>query len=302
MRALLVACLLATPALAADKPAALQVCVQLPEGEALFSDGPNRDFRRVGGEAWMLDFDFTVNGHDVLRITRSGPSCFRAWLPAERVQRVGFDFSRLSKNLVAQSVPMNVQLKPDLWSDGGEVLITRAPWATADDHTRGELTLKWRGQVVSDRERLPAGAYTLEYVPAPQPKGECPVTLHVRASGTVRPDRNPAFYKELVDWYRREFLPGVVSGNKLRCEPAEALRVTAKLVDGAWRDPLQPAIERVRLPEKEPRYLVSIDGKVQPFTEGLSVELEPGQHLEFSEETLQSASPHGQAPIANGGG
>jgi hypothetical protein len=288
MRLVLASLLLASAALGADKPAALQVCVKLPEGEALFAEGPRGSYRSIGNDAWLLDFDFTVNGHDVQRLTKSGPSCFRAWLPAEKVREVAFDFSRLPKNFVNVSVPMQVQLKPDLWSDGGDVTITRAAWASATNTTSGVLTLAWRGLSQADLTQLPAGPYTLQFAPAPQPKGACPIAFTVRASGTIRPDRNASLYKELVESYRREFLPELVARNKLLCDPAEEARITATLVDGAWRHPLSPRIERVRVEEKEPRYVVRIDGKALPFVEGMTVDLQPGQSLEFSEETLQA--------------
>lgn len=288
MRFVLASLMIAAAALGADKPAALQVCVQLPEGEALFADGPRGAYRPIANDAWVLDFDFTVNGHDVLRLTKSGPSCFRAWLPAEKVREVAFDFSRLPKNFVNVAVPMQVQLKPDLWSDGGEVSITRAPWASATNTTSGTLSLAWRGLAQADFTQLPAGPYTLQFVPLPQPKVACPLVFSVRASGTVRPDRNTALYKELVESYRREFLPEIVARHQLLCDPFEEVRITATLVEGAWRHPLTPKIERVRVEEKEPRYVVRIDGKALPFVEGMTVELQPGQALEFSEETLQA--------------
>lgn len=289
MRPLLAALLVvAVPALAADKPAALQLCLELPEDVPLFADGPAPHYRAVPGGAFVLDFDLWVNGHDVLKVTKSGPGCVRAWLPAEKVKEVSLDFSRLPLNLLPVKQPLSVQLKADLWSDGGQLAVTRAPWATASNTTKGALTLQWQGRTLEDWDRLPTGRYTLNYVPLPPPKGECPVTLHVRASGSVRPDRNPALYKELVDWYRREFLPEVIARNKLRCDPAEALQVTAKLVEGAWRDPQYPKLQVVRLPEKEPKYFVSVDGKAVPFVEGIQVELGPGQALTFFEELLQA--------------
>ena len=125
--------------------------------------------RALADDTWMLDFDFTLNGHPATRISKSGADCFRAWTPAEKVQRVGFDFSRLPLNLVNQVRPLDVQLKADLWSDGGQVVIEQAAWSSAQNKTTGTLTLRRSGVVMTDLEHLPPGKYTVEFTPAPVP-------------------------------------------------------------------------------------------------------------------------------------
>lgn len=291
MRALLAAVLVvATAGVASDKPAALQLCVQLPEGLALFSDGPAPFTRQVARDTWMLDFELTLNGRAVERITRSGPDCLRAWLPPDKVRTATYDFARLPLNLVNVVQPLNVQLKPDLWSDGGRVVVERAPWATAKNLADGELVLERSGTTMRDFSALPVGSYVVKFTPTPPPIADCPITLEVRGVGTVRPDRNPALYRQLVDFYRKDFLPHVVKRHKLRCDPAEEARVIVPLVDGILREPMSPRVERIRLPEKEPQYQVTLDGQVWPWVEGLQLTVGPGQHLEFSRQHLQAAA------------
>ncbi len=273
---------------AAEKPAALQICVQFPAGVALFASSAQDQRRAVSEGTWMLDFDFTINGHAPTRITKSGTDCFRAWLPAQKVRKVAFDFSRLSFNLMNQVRPLELQLKADLWSDGGKFVIEHAPWSSAQNKTTGALTLKRNGVVMTDWEKLPAGKYTLEFTPKALPKVECPVMLSVVGVGTVRADRNPALFRERTEQYRKELLPSVIKNQKLQCDPAEAAQVTVQLHDGVFRRPLEPEISRVRVEEKEVKYQAGLDGHIHPFTQGLQLEIGPGQVLVFSEPTLQA--------------
>ncbi len=285
---LIIACLVvsAGAASAAEKPAAVQVCVQLADGLALFAPRAQPFMRSLGSDTWMLDFDLALNGHAPERITRSSPDCFRAWLPAEKLKRITLDFSKLPLNLVTAERTVELQLKPDLWSDGGKVVVSRAPWSTASSTTTGELVFERQSPngpvAMRDWKQLPSGTYVLKYTPAPQPKATCPITLNVVGSGTVRADRNEALFRELVEYYRVELLPAVIAKHKLQCEPAEAAQVTVKLVDGAFRNPLEPTIGRVRLEEKEPRYQLSIDGQAAPFTNDMQVTLSTGQAVVFS--------------------
>ena len=239
--------------------------------------------RALRDGTWMLDFDFTLNGHPVARITKSGADCFRAWTPAEKVRRVAFDFGRLPLNLVSQTRPTAVQLKADLWSDGGNVVIEQAPWASAQNKTTGTLTLERNGVVMKAMERLPTGKYSLRFVPAPLPKIQCPIKLSVIGVGTVTAERNPDLFRERTEQYRTDLLPAVIKENRLQCDPDEAAQVTVLLHDGVFRKPLSPEISRVRLEEKEPKYQVELDGQLRPFTEGMPLEVGPGQVLVFSE-------------------
>jgi hypothetical protein len=270
---------------AADKPAAVQLCVQLPEGVALFASKPSPYMRSIGNDAWMLDFDVLLNGHAPERVTKSGADCFRAWLPAEKLKLIKLTFARLPLNLVDAEHPLDLQLKADLWSDGGKVSVERAPWSKLSNTTPGKLAVERAGQPMTDWKTLPSGAYVFNYTPPPQPRATCPITLKVLGSGTVREDRNGDLFREMVESYRVDMLPAVVAKNKLQCEPAEAAQVTVRLVDGIWRNPLEPEIERVRLAEKEPHYQLTVDGTPTAFTNGLKVELKTGQTLEFAQLT-----------------
>lgn len=265
---------------AADKPAALQLCVKLPEGVALFAEGPGPGRRELANGAWMLDFDVLLDGRAPDKLTKSGPECFRAWLPARKVERVRLDFTRLPLNLVTVDQPLSVQLKADLWSDGGRLAVTRAPWTTFSSALAGTLALEREGVEVTDWKRLPRGTYVVKYT-APEPaRSPCPVTLVATGVGTVRADRNPALFRELVEHYRAELLPVVVQKHKLLCSDAETAEVRLKIVDGTYCHPLDPVIVRARIEAKEPRYQLIIDGA---FESGLKVEVGEGQQLELSQ-------------------
>ncbi len=280
----ILAALLATASHAADKPAAVQLCLQLPEGVALFASEPRPFMQPIARDTWVLDFELTLNGRAPERITKSGPDCLRAWLPATKLKTATFDFTRLPLNLATQELALDLQLKADLWSDGGRVSITQLPWASAENKTDGTLTLERNGVAVTEWKQLPRGAYTLKFTPPPEPKSACPITLQVIGIGTVRPDRNATLYREMVEFYRAELMPSVIEKQKLLCEPAEAAQVTVKLVDGTYRNPLAPEISKVRIPDKERQFELTVDGKTTLLTEeGLPLEIEPGQQLEVSE-------------------
>lgn len=266
---------------ASEKPAALQICLQLPEGVALFATSAQPNMRELRDGIWMLDFDFTLNGHKATRITKSGADCFRAWTPAEKVRQVALGFSRLHLNLVDQTRPLAVKLKPDLWSDGGTIVVEQAPWSSAQNKTTGALTLERSGAVMTQWGRLPSGKYTLHFTPLPPPKIDCPITLSVIGVGTVSAERNPALLRERTEQYRTELLPSVIKNTRLQCDPAEAAQVTVQLRDGVFRNPLSPEITRIKLEEKETKYQVELDGHVHPFTEGMQLEVQPGQVLVF---------------------
>jgi hypothetical protein len=279
---------LSLTALAGERPAALQVCLSLPDGVALFATSPQPFMRALGNGVWMLDFEFQLDGHGVERITKSGPDCFRAWLPAENVSGLSFDFSKVPLNLVNQEPRVSVQLKPDLWSDGGRFVVDRAPWSNVVNATNGTLVLEREDTVMTDWQQLPAGRYVVKFTPPPPPKTDCAVTLQLHGVGSVRHDRNAALLRELTEHYRKELLPSVIKKHQLQCEPAEVVQVTVKVDDGAIRNPLEPRIERVRLEEKELQYQVTIDGRTLPFVEGMTVVVGPGQTLEFSERSLRA--------------
>lgn len=266
-----------------EKPAALQLCVQLPADVTLFAEGPGPGRREVASGLWMLDFDVQLDGRAPEKLTKSGADCFRAWLPARKLERVRLDFSRLPLNLVNVDQPMSVQLKPDLWSDGGRLTVSRAPWSAFVSALPGTLEVEREGAVVSDWKRLPRGRYVVKYT-APEPERHaCPVTLVVRGVGTVTAERNAAQFRELVEHYRAELLPVVIAKHKLQCSDAETAEVQLKIVDGTYCHPLDPVIVRARIEAKEPRYQLLVDGVAAPFESGMKVEVGEGQQLELSQ-------------------
>lgn len=271
---------------AGEKPAAVQLCLRLPDGVALFTTTPDAHHRPLGNGVFLLDLDVQLDGVAPERLTKVSGDCLRAWLPARRLERVRFDFSRLPLNLLAAERVVSLQLKPDLWFDGGSVVVERAPWASLASSLDGEVKLErssTRGpEPLQDWQRLPSGTYVLSYTPPEPPRGTCPVTLSVAAMGTVRADRNAAVFRELVERYRQELLPVAVKRQKLTCASFEALQARVTLVDGVFHRPLEPEFSRVRLPEKEPRTVLRVDGVEAEFTSGMRVEIAAGQQLELA--------------------
>ncbi|MFZ5438953.1 MAG: hypothetical protein ACOZQL_03035 [Myxococcota bacterium] len=270
----------------ADKPAAVQLCLQLPADVALFTSAPDAHHRALGNGVFMLDLDVLLDGAAPERITKSSADCLRAWLPARRLERVRFDFARLPLNQQPAERTVALQLKPDLWFDGGSLAIERAPWSSLASSLDGEVKLERtsaRGpEPVEDWRHLPRGSYVVTHQPLEPARGTCAVTLSVVGIGTVRADRNGALFRELAELYRQELLPAAMKQQKLKCTAYEAVQARVELVDGVFRRPLDPDFVRVRLPEKEPRLVLRVDGVEAPFTSGMRVEVGVGQQLELA--------------------
>jgi hypothetical protein len=283
LRTLLLGALLGAPALAAERPSAVQVCFSLPDGVALFASSPRPNYRALDDGALALDLDLKLNGRLPDRVTRMGGSCVRAWLQPVSVVSIEVSFDRTVLALAAQEKRVDLKLKPDLWYDGGQVAVAHEPWARVTTVLPGLLTLqRLSGDAsveVPDHQQLPAGRYRVRYEAPPAATGACRVTLRATGVGTIRPDNRPELYARLVESYRTEWLPEVARAQKLTCTRAEALEVAVRMVDGAFHAPLDPVVTRVRVPEQEPRYQLLLEGKTAPFESGQVITLGPGQEL-----------------------
>ncbi len=311
MKATLVALVLlssGTAAAAADKPAAVQVCLNLPSGIPLFAEAAKRNYRAHPEGGFVLDFDVALNGKAPQRLTRNGPNCFRAWVTATPLNTIAVDFSRTDLNLKAASKSVNLKLKPDLWYDGGSLDTERAPVSKVTTALPGKLEFarlenaEWsKGAFpIKDLSKLAAGRYTVKYEPPPPPQGSCDITVRVEATGTVRADSRPAVYKELVETYQREFAPEVAKGLKATCNQAQALEIELRIVDGAYRNPWSPKVTKITRREREPKYDLIVDGRREPFVEGQELEVGYGQAIALEEhpaaEVHAAADSEAKAP------
>jgi hypothetical protein len=277
----------------AGPPSAVQLCLTLPEGVALYSPTPAANYRALGPDTYVLDLDFKLNGRLPDRLTRNGPSCLRAWLAPVHVTSVSVSFERTLLNLAPQARPVNLQLKADLWYDAGQLSVLRQPWATVSTPLPGVLTLARQSEggaaEVTDLARVPAGTYRVAYQPPPPPRGPCRVTIRATGVGTIRADNRPALFAELVEAYRTEWLPEVLKAQQLTCTRAEAVEVSLRLFDGAFRSPLDPELKRVELPVQPPRFALVTGGVRVDFQSGQTVVIGPGDQVVLeavSEETV----------------
>jgi hypothetical protein len=271
------------PARAAEKPAAIQVCFELPAGIALYADAPKAGYAK-GDDGYRLDFDLRLNENLAPeRITRAGPSCLRAWLQAQPIRSIDVSFGRLAMNLKPASRAVSLKLRPDLWYDGGSVAVQQAPFSTLSTSLPGSLeALRFDpagGAAPADPARLPEGRYQIRYTPPPPEKGSCAASVVADAVGTVRPDNKPAMIAELLAIYRKDYLPEVLARLQETCPPMVALEVQVRIQDGALRDPLHPPIARVRIPEREPRYALERGRERIAFNPGDALEIGCGQAL-----------------------
>ncbi|MBI5543923.1 MAG: hypothetical protein HY901_08560, partial [Deltaproteobacteria bacterium] len=208
MRVVLVVALLlgSGAARAADKPAAVQVCVKLPAGIALFSEAPKRNYRALGDGAYLLDMDVALNGKAPERITPNGAGCLRAWVQAEQLSTISLRFDRTDLNLKPETRAVKLKLKPDLWYDGGSFEAQRASFSKISTALPGKLEVarleeaEWsKGAFpLRDHDKLPSGRYVVRYEPPPPPLGSCEITVRAEATGTIRPDNRPELFQELV--------------------------------------------------------------------------------------------------------
>lgn len=267
--------LLSGAALAESKPAAVQLCLELPKEVPLFVGRAQPNYRALGDGTFILDFDVTLAGRAPERLSKATPSCFRAWLPARHVKRIAFDFARTDLNLPAVEKDVDLKLKADLWYDGGAFAVAQAPWSKVGTALPGELLVDRVGRdgavvPIEDKAALPRGRYVVRYTAPTHP---CDLTVRGVATGTVREDNQPALVKELVDTYRKDWAPDVAKDLKLACGPAEALALVVRIVDGAYFKPLAPQVQKVTLPERLPRYRLVVNGVARDFTPGDAVDV-----------------------------
>jgi len=281
-----------------DKPAAVQVCLNLPSGVPLFAEAAKRNYRAHPEGGYILDFDLTLNGKVPERLTKNGGTCLRAWIRAEPLGTIAVDFGKTDLNLKPASKSVSLKLKPDLWYDGGALDTERAPLSKVTTSLPGKLEMarlenaEWSKGAFPIKElgKVAAGRYTVKYEPPPPPQGSCDITLKVEASGTVRPDSRADVYKELVDTYQKEFAPEVAKSLKATCNQAQALEIELRIVDGAYRNPWSPKVTKITRREREPRYELVIDGKREPFVEGQELPIAYGQAIVLEEQQQVAAA------------
>lgn len=285
MRALLmlVGVVVAVQARAEVKPAAVQVCVELPPGEALFSTEAGPFKRALGPGTWMMDLDVRFDGVAPERLTRAKGDCLRAWLGPRKVRSLEVSFERVPHNLVAAKKDVSLELKPDLFYDAGAVAIAQRPFSTITVGAAGTLTLERQtasGAVAEQPSRLPIGQYRVTFTPAPSPK-PCQTQLEVLAMGTVTKERQPALLAELTEHYEKELLPEVLKKFSMTCTDAEVAMVQTRLVDGVFSRPYEPRIEKRRLADREPRLELRHGSERRALDEKTLVSIEAGEQLEL---------------------
>lgn len=286
-----VCCLAAVPAWAEVKPAAIQVCLELPEGEALFADQSGPALRAIGNGTWMLDLDVRFDGVAPEKVTRAKGSCFRAWVAPRTVKKVAVSFERVPHNLVAVAKDVKFELKSDLFYDAGSLTVSQRPFSTIEVGAPGTLTVERQtpaGFVAESPSRLPIGQYRIGFTPAPSAR-ECETHLEVIAIGSVNAERQPALLAELTAHYEKEFLPSVLKKLSMKCSEAEVAMVQTKLVDGVFSRPWEPSVVKRSLPAREPRFELQQAGVRMPVDGTVLVTIESGQHFD-----LISASPHAE--------
>ncbi|MDP3231461.1 MAG: hypothetical protein Q8N26_01705 [Myxococcales bacterium] len=288
-------CLAAVSAWAEVKPAAIQLCLELPEGEALFADeaGPAR--RAIGNGTWMMDLDVRFDGVAPEKVTRAKGSCFRAWLGPRTVKKVAVSFERVPHNLVAVAKDVKFELESDLFYDAGALTVEQRPFATIGVAAPGTLTVERQtpgGFVAESPSRLPIGQYRIGFTPAPTMR-KCETQLEVITIGSVNEARQPALLAELTAHYEKEFLPEVLTKLSMTCSQAEVAMVQTKLVDGIFSKPWEPVVVKRSLPAREPRFELQQAGVRMPVDGTVLVTIESGQRFD-----LVSASPHAEKVAA----
>jgi hypothetical protein len=275
---------LSAAARAEPKPAAVQVCVQLPLDEPLFVKAPGPHVRELAKGTYMVDLDVRFDGALPQRLTRVNDSCLRAWLPARKVRRVELDFERLSSNFVARPKDVALQLVSDRWFDAGTFVVEQEPFAQLALRGGGSVMLERRtsaGAVVHEApDRLPVGEYRLTFSPPEGPRHTCRAEVEVTPIGSVTPERQPALFRELAAHYEQDYVPEVLQKAGMTCADDEVVVVRTKLIDGLFVKPHEPAISRKRVAERETTWVLHHDGASTPLTGPLDVTVKPGQHLE----------------------
>lgn len=287
-------CAVSSLALAEPKPAAVQVCVQLPLDEPLFVKTPGPHLRAVAKDLFMLDVDVRLDGVAAQRLTRVNDTCFRAWVPPRKVRRIELDFDRLSQNFVARAKDVSLDLKSDLWFDAGTFVVEQEPFAqlalTAGGTARLERTLHG-GVVNEEASRLPAGHYRVHFTPPAAVQQPCRAQVEVMPIGSVTPERQPVLFRELSEHYQHDYVPDVLKKVGMTCADDEVAVVRTKLVDGLFVKPHEPVVTRQRVAERETRYVLRHEGVDLPLEGPVEVTVKPGQHLEVVAVLPEHARP-----------
>lgn len=289
-------CTVASFAFAEVKPAAIQLCVELPLHEPVFFNAAGPKQQSVSRDLWMLDFDVRVDGVPAERVTKVSASCLRAWVAPRKVKRVELDFSRLANNFTSHGRDVTFDLKSDLLYDAGTFVVEQEPFATVSTNHPGTLLLERltaNGPVPEQADRLPVGEYRVSFRPAVAAPGPCETKLEVATIGTVTPERQPALFEELKTHYQAELLPDVLSKLNLTCDPTEVAVVHTKLVDGVFSKPFEPLVERHRVKAREPTVELRHQAEAKPLAEPVIISVGAGQHFD-----VVTTVPTAQEPAA----
>jgi hypothetical protein len=267
------------------KPAAVQVCFKTPAGTSIFSNAAEPYFRPLGGASgWMLDFDVLLDGEKPEKLSKAGPSCVRAWLPARQVKKVSVSFDRVPLNYTVAERDVDLKLKPDLWFDAGTVVLEQEPFAVARQRAEGELKFERQtasGVAVSEKpDALPTGEYLVSFVPAPGPTRPCNARVEVVAMGTVTKEKSPGLLRDLQLHYADNVLPTVLASRKLTCGEAEEVVAEVVMNDGVFVRPMQPKLTKVVVPSKQTVFELKHDDKTLRLDEPVRITIAPGQTLE----------------------
>ena len=285
MKALWLASLLLATTALADKPAAVQVCVDLPSGVALYSSDPHRDYRALPDGGYVLDLELFFNGAPVERIAKSSPRCLRATVQAQPIREIAVRFDRTDLNLKPQKRAVSLQCKPDLWYDGGSFTVEKAAFSRISPPLEGKLELarvedtEWsKGRVpVKDLTKLPAGRYAIKFDPPPPPLGSCEIDLRVKAVGTVTEESRPEQLKALVDAYGKDIAPEIAKRLKAGCSQAQVLEIELRIFDGTYQRPWSPKVVKVTRVDREKKYELVQDGIRMTFVNGILLDVGYGQ-------------------------
>jgi len=283
----LVAPLLLSANALAEKPAAVQVCVHLPHGASLLSSVARRNYRTLDESNYVLDLDLDFGGRAPERLAKVSANCVRAYVQPGPVGEIHVGFSRTDLNLKPESRAVGLKLKADLFYDGGSFEISRGTPSRVSTAMPGTLSLQrmekgeWaKGpRDVADLDKVPSGRYRVRYA-APVPgEGSCPIEVTAEAIGTVREDNRPQRLAELVASYRRDVAPAVARALKATCTAGQALQMRVRLVDGAFRNPMTPVVEKVTRFDKQERYELVVDGERASFVDGEEIDIGFGQAI-----------------------
>lgn len=271
--------------LAAPRPAAVQLCVELPPGVELFATAAAPNYREVGPGLWMLDFDVRLDEQKPERITRANASCLRAWVQPRVVKQVALDFERVPLNFTAEPRTVDLKLKADLLHQAGELSVAQAPFARAKSTVDGALTFERvtsAGLVKESPDGLPSGEYVITHVPPAVPAGKCNATAEIVAMGSLTQEKNPRAVAELAEHYAQTLLPIALKEQGLTCTDAEEVLAEVLLVDGAFYRPLKPKLVKRTIAARQTRFELRHDGHVFSLEQPVRVKVEPGQTLEIS--------------------